>query len=155
MTRARIRLIVTAVLFLGWISWLGYAVLQRGQTAVISRAQLTGATHLVVADVEMTSEGLPDTRAKVVEVLRGDGVKAGDSIEVLNLPAARPPGAGETPKSGPFLLALVSDGKTYRVAALPESPGYPATSYSPSDRPPIYRWSEETRSQLRGLGLIP
>jgi hypothetical protein len=155
MTRARIRLIVAAALFLGWVAWLGYAVLQKGRTVVVSRAQLTAATHLLVAEVALGPDGLPASRVKIVQVVRGDGAKAGDEAEVLNLPAALPPGDREFPGPGPYLLAVVGDGKTYTIAPLPPSPGYDAGTYSSKSRPPVYRWTDDTRLQLKGLGVVP
>lgn len=155
MTRARIQLVVAAALFVGWVSWLGYAVSQKGRTAVLSRAQLTAATHLIVADVVLGSDGLPASKVKIVQVLRGDGAKAGDEAEVLNLPTALPPSEKEFLGSGTYLLAVVGDGKTYNLAALPQSPGYDATTYGSKSRPPVYLWTDDTRLQLKGLGLVP
>ena len=152
MTGARIRLVVAAALFLGWIGWLGYAVSQKGRSPVLSRAQLTAATHLVVADVAADAEGLPAPAVKVVEVLKGDGPAKGGTIEVMRLASAMPPGAAGFPGPGQYLLPLVGDGKTYRVAGLPRSPGYEATT---PERPQIYVWDDETRAQLHGLGLMP
>ncbi len=154
MTRARIQLIVAAALFAGWVSWLGYTVSQKGRTAVLSRAQLTAATHLLVADVTLTPEGLPSTTVKVVQVLRGGGTPGSD-VEVLNLPSTLPPGEKEFPGSGTYLLAVVGDGKSYTLAGLPSSPGYDAAAYGTKGRPPVYPWTDDTRLQLKGLGLVP
>lgn len=151
MTRSRLQLAAAAALFVGWIAWLGYAVSQKDRAAVVSRAQLTAATHLLVADVAVDAEGLPTPTAKITEVLRGDGPKAGDAVEVLNLPTALPPGATAVP-AGPYLLAVVGDGKTYKLAGVPVSPGYEAVT---PPRPQVYAWTADTRAQLRGLGLIP
>lgn len=156
MTAARVRLIAAAVLFAGWLGWLGAAVYQARYApkppVVVSRAQLTAATHLVVADVAAGEEGLPGAGVKVVQVLRGDGLQAGSAVEVMNLPTAKPPGPAPFPGPGTYLLPLVGDGKTFRVAGLPRSPGYEATT---EERPPIYPWDDDTRAQLRRLGLMP
>lgn len=150
MTFARLRLVFFAALFFGWLAWLGSAVLSRGAVTIVSRAQLTGATDLVVAEVKTAPDGLPDPAAAVVETLRGK-LPAGP-VEVTNLPAAQPPGGDGFPGADKYLLALVpnGDGKTYRVSGLPRSPGYePATP----ERPVIYRWTDDLRKQLAALGI--
>lgn len=154
MTRARVLLVVAAVLFVGWLGWLFAAVYKArwaGDTApVISRAQLVAATHLLVADVTIGDDGVPQNSAKVVEVVRGEGPTAGQTVMVRNLHNARPPGAKEF-KSGPYLLAVVGEGSNYAVAGLPRSPGYEATAPSILV---IYPWSDDMRAQLRGLGIV-
>ena len=154
MTRARALLALAAVLFLGWLVWLGVAVYQArwapDTTPVVSRAQLTAATHLFVADVTIGDDGLPQNTAQVVEVIRGDGVTAGQIVTVRNLHNARPPGAKEF-RSGPYLLAVVGEGGNFAVAGLPRSPGYEATAPSVLV---IYPWSDGMRAQLRGLGIV-
>lgn len=156
MTRARPLFLLALAAFLGWLGWLGYAVYAAryapDRSAVLSRAQLTAATHLIVADVTVAEDGLPAPVAKVVEVLKGNGVAPDAEVEVLNLPAAKPPGPGGFPGPGLYLLPVVGDGKTFRVAGLPRSPGYEPT---PIERPPIYHWTDDTRAQLRGLGVAP
>lgn len=156
MSRARLFLIAAAALFLGWIAWLGYAVFEARYApeppVVVSRAQLTAATHLVVAEVAIDGEGNPVPTPRVVEVLRGDGPAAGSTITVLRLSSAKPPGAGPFPGPGVYLLPLVGEGSAFSIAGLPRSPGYEP---GPIERPPIYSWNEDTRAQLRGLGLIP
>ena len=156
MTRARFFFVVALAAFLGWLGWLGYAVYVAryapDKSAVLSRAQLTAATHLIVADVTVAADGLPSPTAKVVEVLKGNAVAPGAEVEVLNLPSAKPPGPGGFPGPGLYLLPVVADGKTFRVAGLPRSPGYEPV---PVERPPIYLWTDDTRAQLRGLGVVP
>jgi hypothetical protein len=156
MSRNRVVLAVAAAAFLGWLGWLGYAVYKARFTPdrpiVLSRAQLTAATHLLVARVDVAPDGLPAPSAKVIEVLKGDGVAANVEVEVVNLPSAKPPGPGGFPGPGAYLLPLVRDGGTFWVAGLPRSPGYePARP----ERPPIYAWNEDSRAQLRGLGVVP
>ena len=156
MSRARVLLVLALAAFLGWLGWLGYAVYAARYApdppVVLSRAQLTAATHLIVAEVALAPDGLPAPMAKVVEVVKGNGAAAGDTVEVLNLPAAKPPGPGAFPGPGTYLLPVVGDGKTFRVAGLPRSPGFEPTAV---ERPPIYAWDDDTRAQLRGLGLLP
>jgi hypothetical protein len=155
MTRARAFLLVTAVLFVAWLAWLGYAVyiarFSPDPPVVVSRAQLTAATHLVVADVAIDSQGYPAPGPRVVEVLKGDGPAVGSAITVHRLGSAKPPGPGPFPGPGQYLLPLVGDGSTFSIAGLPRSPGYEPGSV---ERPAVYRWTEDTRAQLRGLGLV-
>lgn len=158
MTRARILFALALTAFLGWLGWLGYAVYAAryapDKSAVLSRAQLTAATHLIVAEVTVGEDGLPDSKVKVAEVLKGSGVAPGTEVEVLHLRSAKPPGSGAFPGSGPYLLPVVGSDKTFSVAGLPRSPGYESSSAS-GDRLPIYPWNEATRAQLRGLGIVP
>lgn len=152
MTRGRIFLAVTAAAYVLWLGWLGYAVYgarwAADRTPVVSRAQLVGATHLLVCDVAVGPDGLPEPKATVAEVIRGDGVAAGDRVDVWNLPSALPAGAESLP-AGRYLLPLTA-GNGYRVAGLPRSPGYePAQGV----RPVVYRWTPGLEAQLRALGL--
>jgi len=152
MSGARLRLVIAVTLFVGWLAWLGYAVSQRNTAPVVSRAQLTAATHLLVAEVTVGEDGRPNPQVKVVEVLRGDNVDLANSLEVSHLESARPPGTDGFPSPGTYLLPLVRVGTGFRLAGLPRSPGYEAV-----DRPvlpAIYPWNEVTQAQLRGLKII-
>lgn len=155
MRPSRVWVVITGAVYLAWLGWLGYAVYGArwapDRTPVVSRAQLVGATHLLVCDVTTGADGLPEVSAKVAEVLRGDGVKVGDTVEVWNLPSSQPPGADGTP-AGRYLLPLVGGGAGYKVAGLPRSPGYePAESV----RPVVYRWTPGLGVQLRSLAIRP
>lgn len=147
MSGARLRLVLAAAAFLGWIGWLGYAVSQSGRTAVVSRAQIVGATHGVVAEVTVDGEGLPGETATVKESVLGPALPAGSTIAVLNLRSALPAGAKEI-SPGTYLLFLVGDGKSYRIVGTPASPGYEPAAAA---RPAIYPWTPETRSQIQSL----
>ena len=46
----RLRLIVAATLFVGWLAYLGYAALTKNHGPVISRAQAAACKYAVVAD---------------------------------------------------------------------------------------------------------
>ena len=151
MSRARLRLVIAGTLFVSWLAWLGYAVSQRNNAPVVSRAQLTAATHLLVAEVSVGPDGLPTSTVKVIEVLRGENVDLTQPVEVLNLPSAMPPGANGFPGAGTYLLPVISDGRTFRVAGLPRSPGYEAVTPA---RPTIYLWNDDIRAQLKGLEII-
>lgn len=157
MSFARLRLVVAAAAFLGWLGWLGHAVLNKGTVQIVSRAQLTAATYLVVADVT-TANNLPAPAVTVKQVLRspaGEAVPA--TLTVRNLPkAATPlPAAGEsrTPPAGEYLLPLVRDADGFAVAGLPRSPGYDGAP--DPERPIVYPWAADVQAQLRKLGLLP
>ena len=63
MSRARILSIVAAVAFVGWLAWLAVAVAQKGRSPVVSRAQLTASSHILVVDVQVGDDGLPKSQA--------------------------------------------------------------------------------------------
>lgn len=157
MTARRIPLILTTVLFVGWLAYLGYAVSKKGTVQIVSRAQLTAATCLVVAKVESNPDGTPSSLATVVQVLGDPKDKPVGVIEVINLPSSATPlpvvGESRVPPAGEYLIPLVRAGeKAYRVAGLPKSPGLDAMT---SDRPLIYPWAEDVKTQLRTLGVMP
>ena len=149
---ARVRFVIALVAFMGWLGWLAMAVAQKGKTVVISRAQLTAATQLIVAEVAVGNDGLPNSMATVSETIRGEPIPSGTIIEVLNLRAAMPPGTKGSVTAGSYLLPVIGDGRTYRIAGLPRSPGYEA---SDPTVPVIYVWDINTKAQLRKLGLMP
>lgn len=149
MTGARIRLYVAAAAFLGWLVWLSLAVFDKGRVTPVSRAQLTEANVLVVADVS-GADGKPASRVKVAQRIGANGPAEGAEIDVANLPQAGVPGQG-FPGPGTYLLPLVTrDNATYSIAGLPRSPGYEAVT-NPT-QPSIYPWTESLQTQLRSLG---
>lgn len=148
MSFAKLRLYLAALLFAGWLGWLGYAVSQKGTVQIVSRAQLTGATHWVVAEVKVGDDGVPTSKATVKEVLKGEPIAG--AIEVRGIPSSATPlpvaGESRTPPAGVYLLPLVkiSDG-LYKIAGLPRSPGFePQTP----ERPVIYPWTEDVKKQV-------
>lgn len=150
----RLRLALAAAVFVGWLSWLGYAVSVNTwrKPELVSRAQLTEAVVLVVATVRTDDEGKPRPQAKVTERLSAGGPTDGTEIIVDNLPSAQPPGQ-PFPGPGEYLLPLVPAGAaehSFRVADLPRSPGYPPARFV---RPVIYPWTEAVQVQLRSLGI--
>ena len=149
MSGARIRLILAAALFLGWMVWLALAVADKGSVVPVSRAQLTEATILVTAEVTAV-EGKPNSKVKVVSRLTSTGPTDETEIDVMNLKDAVVPGKG-FPGDGVYLLPLVARGGTgFDIAGLPRSPGYEATNPM---HPVIYPWNEATRVQLKALGF--
>ena len=145
------RLILTVVLFLGWLGYLTYLVLCRphtprgllgafeGRPLTLSRPQILVSTLDVVAKVS----GDKGEKVEVKEVLfpkSNAPVKPGDEIHVENIDRCRPlpdplaKDANPPPDySGPgeYLLALQpldpNDAHRYEVVPTPPSPGF-ATS---------------------------
>ncbi|HEY2786306.1 MAG TPA: hypothetical protein VGJ05_15170 [Fimbriiglobus sp.] len=147
----RLLLLAAAAAFLGWIGWLAYAVYKAGTVPIVSRAQLTAATNLLVVDLTLNGDQ-PAAKTKVLEILSGDGVKVGDEIEIENLPGALIPGDKPLPGPGAYLVPVVKVGeKRFRVAGLPRSPGYDAAV---PGTPNIYPWVDNVKIQLRTLGLL-
>jgi hypothetical protein len=119
------RLILTALLFVGWLGYLGYLVATRpvtgdGRPLVLSRPQALVSDLDVVAHVEGVDR--PVVIREVLYQATGKKLAAGDEIQVQNLVHCRGfSGAGE------YLLLLRSMGKEgppYEVAPTPPSPGY-------------------------------
>lgn len=175
MTGKKWFLVVAAVLFVGWIAYLGWAVIYHrwvNPPDIVSRSQLTEAAYVVV--VEVTFDGdKPGQEVKVDRKLDGDGPDTGATIVVKNLPEATTPANKPLPGSGKYLLALVpdlgADVRTgpYKIAGWPrglgESTVQPGVALMDVDgkpfnppkhvRPPLaYPWTDAVRKQAEGLG---
>ena len=151
MRGARLRLALAALCFFGWITWLAVAVWGNGKVPVVSRAQLTAATCLIVAELVIDDQNLPAEKVTVSSVVSGTGPTVGETIAVVNLPKAIAAGRYATPTAGPHLIPLAksADG-SYKVAGLPPSPNY---NLIDPDRPLVYPWNEDVKKQLRSLGV--
>lgn len=156
MNVARIRLIVAAALFLGWLGWLGYTTLAKNHGPVVSKAQAAGATNPVVAEVTAVG-GKPQPEVKVIEPLKKDaGPKPGTAVLVANINEVH-----GFDGEGTYLLllgtqpnarAIPVDGKElqpYLVVGQQGSPGY--ESLAGSGPPMIYRWTPQVEGQARKL----
>src|SRR6478752_2150519 len=84
----RWRLVLTAILFIGWLSYLGYAALTKNRGPVVSHIQVAAAKHAIVAEVSAGPDGKPDQHVTVVEALSKGGPAKGSKIELDNLPRA-------------------------------------------------------------------
>lgn len=181
MTGKKWFLAVAAVAFLGWMVYLGYAVVYHrwmNPPDVVSRSQLVAAEYVAVVEV------MPgNTNAEVVHRLAGDGPEKG-SITVLNLPAATTP-ANAPLVGGKYLVALTADiagdprTGPYRIAGWPRGLGEGTTQpgvelkqtveevgadgqthavQKPFDppryvRPPLaHPWTDAVEKQMKGLG---
>lgn len=175
MKRAVERLILTAVLFLGWLGYLGYLVMCRphspggllgafeGRPLTLSRPQFLVSSLDVVADVS----GDKGKKAIVKEVLfpqSNSPVKAGDEIQVENIDHCRsmpdPLAKNDNPPpdySGPglYLLPLQAiddrDPRRFEVVPTPPSPGFPPSSSAGAGPPRIYPGTSEILAEYREL----
>jgi hypothetical protein len=131
-------LAVAAGLFAVWIGYLAYLALTASRPVVLSRPQFAVADLWLVAQVD-TLDG-PATVREVVYAappVRATAPKPGTAIEVKNLADCRDEWKGP----GAYILPLTVDGSTYRVAFIPESPGFRAAP------PRIYPATPETLQQ--------
>ncbi len=156
MSFARIRLIVAALLFFGWLAWLGVAVSQKGTVQIVSSAQLTAATHIVVGTVTLDASGRADPKVQIREVFRSldaDKIQGVITIERVDKCVTPLPVNGSRDlAAGDYLFLLIKDGTTFRVAGLPRSPGVEAST---PERPIAYPWSDDVKAQLRKWKLLP
>jgi hypothetical protein len=141
MKAGRIRLLVAAVLMVGWLAYLGYLALGQPKPVVISRSQLLQATHFVKGDVTLDAANKPGAAIKVNDSFGSKRV-AESEIEVDNLGDAHHPD-GKPLSAGTYFLPLVAVGPNkYRVVS---------PSGSNSSRPTIYPWTAEVEKQVRDL----
>jgi len=152
MTAARLRLFIAFLVFAAWVGWLAFQSLTEVKAPVISRAQLLISTHDIIGLVQAEADGRPVTKVEVQEVhwpTAGRGIKAGDSIEITNLPDSTGFGL-----PGLYILPLVAGDKAgeYRIAGLPPSPGFDTSGHSPHM---IYPLSPQTRKQLDAIPKRP
>jgi len=138
MSGRTLRLIILGGLFVGWVGWLGWQTRDaRGVT--ISRSQIAVATELVLADVEVGPDGLPQKQVRNVEPL-GPGERL-ETLDLTNLANAQ-----GFRGSGRYLLPLNKFGEIRIVSMPPRSPGV-EREY----RPLIYPWSDRVQRQLEQL----
>lgn len=175
MTRQKWFLVITAVAFVGWLTWLGYAMIFHRWISppdIVSRSQLVEAQYVAVVEV-MFDGDKPNPTAKVKQKLDGDGPGADATIVVTNLPKATTPFNQPLPGPGEYLVALVPDGLAdpqtgpYKIAGWPRGLGeatvQPGVELKDADgqpftppksiRPPLaYPWTDAVKKQMRSLG---
>jgi hypothetical protein len=169
------RLILTAVLFLGWLGYLTYLVVCRphtpggllgafeGRPLTLSRPQFLVSTLDVVAEVS----GQKGAKVVVKEVLfpkSNAPVKPGDEIHVENIDHCRSlsdplaKDVNPTPDyrgPGEYLLALQPldphDTHRYEVVPTPPSPGYPTSQGVNFGLPRLYPATKEMLAEYREI----
>jgi hypothetical protein len=147
MQAARLRLILSALLFAGWIAWLAYLAATTTRPNVLSRPQFLFSTLDVVALID-EKDGQPVDDVKVLEVHwppHADAFKG--PIKVTNLKECAKPERGWV-GAGEYILPLAKYGDQYEVVKIPESPGFPEGSLN---RYRIYRRTPETMRQLQSI----
>ena len=124
MQRAKLLLVIAAVLFAGWLGWLAYLALTSANPIVLSRPQFLVSTLDVIAKVEEDEAG--NALPRITEPDEGKDRWIGRPIRVVDLPEL---GKKQGWKgAGDYILPLQSDGEYYWVARIPASPGYPVRS---------------------------
>jgi len=150
MSAPKVRLLVTAALFLAWIGWLGYLAATTTKPEVISRSQFLVCDLFVIADLTGTAER-PDAMITVQETggRQSTVLRSGSSPTIANLPDVDRGWSGP----GRYIVPLTHkrDG-TWELTAVPITPGYPPkSSDEPAERLRIYRAEARTLAQLRQL----
>ncbi len=168
----RIRLIVAAFLFVGWLGWLGATALTKSHAPVVSRVQAANATVAVVAELTNGEDGRavhlirqvpqlgpqpvalnekadrPAIMVKVVETLKG-GPAPDTQIGVANLPDC----VGYT-GPGRYLLLLNKDPASHfeanREAYMIVGRQHPSNAELSDIGPPtIYPYSDKTAEDIQ------
>jgi hypothetical protein len=140
--KSPIALAIAALLFGGWIAYLGVEASRKSKPVIVSRAQLLAAQYDVEADLDLGPDGKLPESVTVRSVLYGvDQTLPADEITIGNISQA----IGYS-RPGTYLLPLVRKGKkAYEVATVPLDPGYPPGRDPPPPR--IYPLTAEVRLQ--------
>ncbi|QEL16168.1 hypothetical protein [Limnoglobus roseus] len=155
MTFARVKLALAALAFVAWLSWLAVTVWNKGTVQLVSTAQLTAATHLVVATVTTNDAGDAQPTVTVTKVLRapaGEAVVGPIAVSKLDT-AFTPLPVNDTRRiaAGEYLLPLIKTPAGYKIAGLPRSPGFEGADL---DQPIVYPWTDDVKVQLRKYGIL-
>ena len=170
--QGKIFLAVSAALFVGWMSWLGYTALTKSHGPIVSRAQAAAASVAVRAKLDLAEPDReqmlvrpaviggqqvtvlkgqaekPAYAVTVVEKLHANGPAAGTKIAVVNLPSC----FGFTGPGEYLLLLNKEDGATldgnpvYTVVGQQRSPGAELDGVGP---PMIYTWNADVEKQAQ------
>jgi hypothetical protein len=122
----KLRLIVAALLFVGWIGWLAYLVSITRDPVILSRPQLLVSDLCIVAEVG-EEKGSPAAEVTVRKVVWYGDAKDKDlsRITVVDLPSLGLEQGFEGPREYIIPLRKIGTKKAmYVVTALPPSPGY-------------------------------
>lgn len=151
----RVRLVLAAVLFLGWMTWLGYAALVKSRGPVISTAQAAATAFPVVAELSAGPDGKPVAAVKVVESLKQGWPAVGTELHVVNLAEAH---GFDGPGQYLLLLAAEPGGlpaakdaggrSSVVVVGHQRSPGYDLAG---TGKPTIYPWTHDVKVQAAKL----
>jgi hypothetical protein len=160
MTVARVRLVVAAALFFGWLCWLGYLAWFKTTPVVVSHSQVMASSRIVVGEVHLDADsGALRKDVTVVEDLRPVGPPLAGTITVTNLDKAEIAGGGRF-RDGQKYLLLLSHEPTAEpnVFELTRPPGRVYRPPPPNERrvelgrPWAYSWdNEDVRRQFEAL----
>ena len=149
--RSPLFLATAALLFAGWMAWLGYLALTTTRPEVLSRPQFLASQVDIIADVDGDAEAAKDvvTVKNVAWQAREitDPPKVGAPLKIVNLPRVFSADGWTGP--GEYLLPLTYDTKLkeYRLAPVLYSPGLPRSQ----DRPRIYHATPPVLAQQHKL----
>ena len=134
MTFPKVRVAVSLFLFLSWLGFLFYLVLER-RTIVVSQPQLLISQLIVVAELRDV-EGVPDAQVAVKEVLWSAHAadQKQDKIVLPDLALAQ-----GYKGAGVYVVPLRKREGGFSIAPAP-TPNVPT--------PRIYPWNAETRAQV-------
>ena len=151
MSRRWIPLVVTGLLFFGWLAFLAYLAATKTNPVVVSRSQAMASTHFVLAEVKVDpATGEPERLVTVVEDLRPHGDPLDPVIPVANIKAARIAGGdGRFQAKTPYLLMLTRTEEAFVLTPPPRAPGHAAAGLL---RPWAYVWDAPgVREQFEAL----
>lgn len=155
MTFARLKLVLAALALVAWLAWLAVAVANKGTVQIVSTAQLTDASHVVVATVTADEAGNALPKVTITQVIRApanDPIAGEIEIERLDKAVTPLPVNGSRRiAAGEYVLPLVKTPFGFRIAGLPRSPGFEGAIL---DQPIVYPWAEDVKIQLRKVGVL-
>lgn len=158
MTAAKIRLAVAAVLFVGWMSWLGYLAATSGDAIVLSRPQLLVSSAHITAKLTAAQDSATPSTAVTVQKIHWapgthDNLKEGAELTISNLESCGR--AQGWQGSGLYILPLLrTENGSYVITPTPPSPGYIALPDPRNTHDPRLRIYPETPHTLRQLEKI-
>jgi hypothetical protein len=136
------RLVVAALLFVGWVSYLGYLVWRTQDLVVVSRSQAIMAHLVLVGDVGADQEGRP--AAVVVKSVLWARATADRQLAGKEIVVDWPNAIRGYDGPGEYLLLLNdSVGDRFHVTPLPTVPGFAGGEAR------IYRATDDALSQVR------
>jgi hypothetical protein len=150
MSKARLRLIIAAVLFCGWLGFLAFLAATASQPVILSRPQFLGADAHVV--VQLTGGETPDNAATIERVFwsheEDSALKDGLEIDIMGLEICHSEQGWQGP--GAYLLPLKKGmNNSYHLYPVPITPGYSPKDFFERFR--IYPATSEALRQLQQL----
>lgn len=160
----RVRLVLATGLFVIWLGYLLFLVIRtanpvvhwwpfaitKTQPIILSRPQFLVSPVVIIAEVKEGRDDHPGTDVTVTAVARSPDDPndwKGKTISVTNLPVVSREEGWQGP--GEYILPLLPDGSSFRIAPLPSSPGFDATGRPSSLH--IYPVNPQTQRQLEEI----